>query len=57
MMPCGRGRTELRESESSLLIAGNPATGALLGLADLATARGDVEAAEELRARAELAAA
>ena len=39
------------------LIAGSPATGALLGLADLAAARGDAEAADELRARAELAAA
>ena len=38
-------------------IAGSPATGALLGLADLAAARGDAEAADELRARAELAAA
>ena len=38
-------------------IAGNPATGALRGLADLAAARGDAETAEELRARAELAAA
>ena len=38
-------------------IAGSPATGALVGLADLATARGDTEAAEELRARAEVAAA
>ena len=40
-----------------VVIAGSPATGALLGLADLATARGDAEAADELRARAELAAA
>ena len=38
-------------------IAGSPATGALRGLAELAAARGDAEAAEELRARAELAAA
>jgi predicted ATPase/DNA-binding SARP family transcriptional activator len=38
-------------------IAGSPSTGALLGLAELAAARGDTEAAEELRARAELAAA
>jgi hypothetical protein len=38
-------------------IAGSPATGALLGLADLAAARGEAEAADELRARAELAAA
>jgi predicted ATPase/DNA-binding SARP family transcriptional activator len=38
-------------------IAGSPATGALLGLAELAAARGEAEAADELRARAELAAA
>jgi predicted ATPase/DNA-binding SARP family transcriptional activator len=38
-------------------IAGSPATGALLGLADLAAARGDAEAADEMRARAELAVA
>jgi tetratricopeptide (TPR) repeat protein len=37
-----------------VLIAGSPGTGALLGLADLAAARGDAEAADELRARAEL---
>ena len=42
---------------SSSTIAGSPATGALLGLADLAAARGDAEAADELRARAELAVA
>jgi predicted ATPase/DNA-binding SARP family transcriptional activator len=36
-------------------IAGSPATGALLGLADLEAARGDTEAADELRARAEVA--
>jgi predicted ATPase/DNA-binding SARP family transcriptional activator len=40
-----------------VVIAGSPATGALLGLAELAAARGEAEAAEELRARAELAAA
>ena len=40
-----------------VVIAGSPATGALHGLADLAAARGDAEAADELRARAELAAA
>jgi tetratricopeptide (TPR) repeat protein len=34
-------------------IAGSPGTSALLGLADLAAARGDNETAEELRARAE----
>jgi predicted ATPase/DNA-binding SARP family transcriptional activator len=34
-------------------IAGSPATGALMGLADLAAARGDTEIADELRARAE----
>ena len=39
------------------MIAGSPATGALLGLAELAAARGEAEAADELRARAELAAA
>lgn len=38
-------------------IAGSPATGALLGLADLAAARGDAEAADAMRARAELAVA
>jgi predicted ATPase/DNA-binding SARP family transcriptional activator len=38
-------------------IAGSPATGALLGLADLAAARGDTEAVDELRARAEVAVA
>ena len=38
-------------------IAGSPATGALHGLADLAAARGEPEAADELRAQAELAAA
>jgi predicted ATPase/DNA-binding SARP family transcriptional activator len=37
------------------VIAGSPATGALLGLADLAAARGDAEAADELRAQAETA--
>jgi tetratricopeptide (TPR) repeat protein len=38
-----------------VVIAGSPATGALLGLADLEAARGDTEAADELRARAEAA--
>jgi predicted ATPase/DNA-binding SARP family transcriptional activator len=47
---------EPRETQF-IAIAGSPATGALVGLADLATARGDTEAADELRARAELAAA
>jgi tetratricopeptide (TPR) repeat protein len=36
-----------------VVIAGSPSTGALLGLADLAAARGDNETAEELRTRAE----
>jgi hypothetical protein len=36
-------------------LAGSPATRALLGLAELAEASGDSEAADELRARAELA--
>ena len=40
-----------------VVIAGSPATGALLGLAELAAARGEAEAADDLRARAELAAA
>ena len=34
-------------------LAGSPAAGALLGLADLAATRGDGDAAEKLRARAE----
>jgi predicted ATPase len=36
-------------------IAGSPGTSALLGLADLAAARGDNETADELRTRAEVA--
>jgi predicted ATPase len=45
-----------RARESLFVVtAGSPGTGALLGLADLAAARGDAEAADELRARAELA--
>jgi predicted ATPase/DNA-binding SARP family transcriptional activator len=40
-----------------VVIAGSPATGALLGLADLAADRGATETADELRARAEFAAA
>jgi tetratricopeptide (TPR) repeat protein len=38
-----------------LAVAGNPASPALLGLADLAEARGDAAAADELRGRAGLA--
>jgi predicted ATPase/DNA-binding SARP family transcriptional activator len=38
-----------------VVIAGSPATAALLGLADLAAARGDTETADELRTRAEVA--
>jgi tetratricopeptide (TPR) repeat protein len=38
-----------------IALAGSPATRALLGLAELAEASGDSEAADELRARAELA--
>jgi hypothetical protein len=52
-----RPRAHRARESVFVLIAGNPATGALAGLADLATARGDVQAAEELHARAELAAA
>jgi hypothetical protein len=37
------------------VIAGSPGTGALLGLADLAAARGDNETADELRTRAGVA--
>jgi hypothetical protein len=40
-----------------VVIAGTPATGALLGLADLAAARGATGTAHELRARAEVEAA
>ena len=40
-----------------MTIAGSPATGALHGLADLAAARGEPDAADELRAQAELAVA
>jgi hypothetical protein len=40
-----------------VVIAGSPATGALLGLADLAAARGATKTADELRARAEVEAA
>jgi hypothetical protein len=40
-----------------VVIAGSPASGALLGLADLAADRGATETADELRARAEFAAA
>jgi hypothetical protein len=50
----GRGPRPHRARESLFVtIAGSPATGALLGLADLAAARGDAE----MRARAELAVA
>jgi tetratricopeptide (TPR) repeat protein len=38
-----------------LALAGSPATGALLGLADIANSRGDTASADEFRARAGLA--
>jgi hypothetical protein len=38
-----------------IALAGSPVTPAMLGLADLAEARGDAPAADELRARAGLA--
>ena len=38
-----------------LALAGSPATAALLGLAELAEARGDTASADELRGRAGLA--
>jgi tetratricopeptide (TPR) repeat protein len=47
---------QARES-LNIALAGSPATTALLGLADLADARGDAAAAEELRADARLSAA
>jgi tetratricopeptide (TPR) repeat protein len=52
-----RARPHRARESIFVTIAGSPATGALVGLADLAAARGDAEAADELRARAELAAA
>jgi tetratricopeptide (TPR) repeat protein len=47
-------RHQARES-LFLALAGNPATAALLGLAELAEARGDTVAADEFRGRARLA--
>jgi hypothetical protein len=38
-----------------IALVGSPVTAALLGLAEIAEARGDAEAADELRARAGLA--
>jgi predicted ATPase len=52
-----RARPHRARESIFVTIAGSPATGALLGLAELAAARGEAEAADELRARAELAAA
>lgn len=47
---------ESRETQF-IALSGSPAAAALLGLADLAAARGHTEVADELRMRAELAAA
>jgi predicted ATPase len=47
---------EPRETQF-IALSGSPAAAALLGLADLAAARGDAKTADELRARAELAVA
>jgi predicted ATPase/DNA-binding SARP family transcriptional activator len=52
-----RPRAHRARERLFVTIAGSPATGALLGLAELAAARGEADAAEELRARAELTAA
>ena len=46
---------EARETQF-IALGGSPAAGALLGLAELAAARGDASAADNLRGRAELAA-
>ena len=52
---CEASRVRTARESLFLAIAGNPATPALLGLADLAEARGDGAAADELRDRAGLA--
>src|SRR5947209_3478591 len=52
---CEAPRARTARESLFLAIAGNPATPALLGLADLAEARGDGAAADELRGRAGLA--
>ena len=53
----GRRSQRPRQARESLFVAlaGSPATAALLGLAELAEARGDTAAADELRGRADLA--
>ena len=46
----GRPRPRQARESLNIVLAGNPATVALLGLAELADARGDAAAADELRA-------
>jgi predicted ATPase/DNA-binding SARP family transcriptional activator len=49
-----RPRPHAARESLFVMIAGNPATAALLGLADLAAARGDTETADALRAQADV---